>query len=122
MSPILSRVLVVAALAASLGCHPGPVVGATKTSVGGTISGNVTAVGGVALAGRKVTAVDVKTNARYDATTTADGGYTMKVPEGTYRLDVELHSGESLQKRPSETKINNSDLDSGRDFVLTAAR
>jgi Carboxypeptidase regulatory-like domain len=112
----------VSALAAA-GCHPGPVVnaGAKQPSVGGTIAGVVsTADPAVAVPGRKVTAVETTNGSRYDTTTAANGGYTIKVPEGTYRIEVELRTGEALAKQPDTTKVNNSDLDSGRDFVITA--
>ena len=103
-------------------CHPGPVInaGAKQPSVGGTIAGLVTTVDkSVAVPGRVVTATDTVRSARFDATTADNGGYTLKVPEGTYRLDVELRTGETLLKRPGDTRIANSDLDPGRDFVIT---
>lgn len=108
-------------LVAAVGCHPGqPVVGGDKLQVGGTISGIVSATGGTpALASRKVTAINTATNAKYEATTASNGGYTIKVPEGTYRIDVELRANETLAKRPDETRIHNGDLDAGRDFVVT---
>jgi hypothetical protein len=58
---------------------------------------------------------------RYEITTAADGGYTIKVPEGTYHLELELRPGETLSKRPADTHINNSDLDPRRDFVVTVS-
>ena len=113
--------LVSAVLAAA--CHPGPVVnaGAKQPSVGGTIAGIVsTPDPAVAVPGRKVTAVETTKGSRYDTTTAANGGYTIQVPEGTYRIEVELRPGEAIAKQPDTTKVNNSDLDSGRDFVITA--
>jgi hypothetical protein len=108
---------------ALVGCHPGPVVDTgPKQSVGGTIAGIVSTDAKTAVAGRKVTAVNVSTGSRYDATTGINGGYTIKVPEGTYRLEVELQPGETVAKQPSQTHINNSDLDPGRDFVITVKR
>ncbi len=105
------------------GCHGEPVIDTTPhVSVGGTIAGIVSADGKSALANRKVTAVNVATGTRYDATTGINGGYTIKVPEGTYRLEVELHEGEAIAKQPDQTHVNNSDLDAGRDFVVTAKR
>jgi len=104
-------------------CHPGPVVnaGAKQPSVGGTIAGIVTtADSSVAVPGRKVTAVETTNGSRYDTTTATNGGYTLKVPEGTYRIEVELRPGEALAKQPDATKVSNSDLDPGRDFVITA--
>jgi hypothetical protein len=106
----------------SAACHNGPVIDPTpNASVGGTIAGIVTTTDStVAVPGRKVTAVEVKTGSHYDATTGTNGGYTIKVPEGTYRIDIELRDGEALAKRPDETQVNNGDLDPGRDFVITA--
>src|SRR5207237_1901354 len=106
-------------------CHPGPVidVGAKQPSVGGTIAGIVsTADASIAVPGRKVTAVETTNGSRYDTTTATNGGYTIKVPEGTYRIEIELRPGETLAKQPDPTKVNNSDLDPGRDFVITMRR
>jgi hypothetical protein len=106
----------------SAACHPGPVVGKPQASVGGTIAGIVTTADpAVAVPGRKVSAVDATSGARFDATTAANGGYTIKVPEGTYRIEIELRPGESLAKQPEQTHINKGDLDPHRDFVITAA-
>ena len=99
-------------------CHPGPVL-SPKLEVGGTIAGIVSTTGKTAVPDRKVTAIETTTGARYDATTGANGGYTIKVPEGTYRLELELRPGESVTKQPGETKINKSDLDPRRDFTIT---
>ena len=104
-----------------MACHPGqPLVGGDKLQVGGTISGTVSATGGsAALASRKVTAVNVATKAKYETTTAANGGYTLKVPNGTYHIELELRTGETFQKHPEEARIHNGDLDAGRDFVVT---
>ena len=104
-------------------CHPGPVIDTTpKASVGGTIAGIVTTADPtVAVPGRKVTAVEASSGSHFDATTATNGGYTLKVPVGTYRIEVELRGGEALAKRPAETRVGNGDLDPGRDFVITAA-
>jgi len=117
--------LLCCALLTSAACHPGPVIdaGAKQPSVGGTIAGIVTTADpSVAVPGRKVTATETTTSSRYEATTALNGGYTIKVPEGTYRIDVELREGETLAKRPDQTRVANSDLDSHRDFVITAKR
>jgi hypothetical protein len=90
--------------------------------VGGTIAGIVSSSARAAVADRKVTAIDTQSGARYDATTGANGGYTIKVPEGRYRLEVELRAGERVEKQPGETRVNKSDLDPRRDFVITAGR
>ena len=122
MRRFLERATIITLLAVSVACHPfrGPVIGGTAQQVGGTIAGIVSATGGTtALASRKVTAINTATQAHYDTTTAANGGYTLKVPEGTYKIEIELRPGESLSKQPGETHINNGDLDSGRDFVVT---
>ena len=105
----------------SAACHPGPVIDTTpKASVGGTIAGIVKTVdSAVAVPGRKVTAIDASSGSRYDATTAVNGGYTIKVPEGMYRIEIELRSGEALAKQPDQTRIKNGDLDPHRDFVIT---
>jgi hypothetical protein len=104
----------------SAACHPGPVIDTNPNRVGGTIAGIVTTSDStVAVPGRKVTAIEVSNGSKYDATTAANGGYTIKVPGGTYRIEIELRAGEALAKRPEQTHINNGDLDPGRDFVIT---
>ena len=118
-----SSILLASVVLSAAACHPGPKIingGAQQPSVGGTIAGIVTTADpAVAVPGRKVTAVETTSGSRYDTTTATNGGYTMKVPEGTYRIEIELRPGEALAKQPQPTKVNNSDLDSGRDFVIT---
>src|SRR5436305_785022 len=112
--------LLVCVAAASAACHPGPVINTDANKVGGTIAGIVkTADAAVAVPGRKITVIETTTGARHETTTAANGGYTIQVPEGTYRIEVELRAGETLAKQPGETHVNNSDLDSGRDFIIT---
>ena len=101
--------------------HPGsPVIKTSAVAVDGTIAGLVHATSGtVALSGRSVAAVNVNTGQRYETTTGLNGGYTMKVPEGMYRLEVELHDGESLARQPDPTHVKTGDLDTGRNFEVT---
>jgi len=112
------------ALAAALiaaACRYGPVIdtGSKPPNVGGTIAGIVSTQTNAPLAGRKVTAIETSSGARVDATTGANGGYTIKVPPGTYRLEIELKPGERVVKQPDETRITRSDLDTKRDFVIS---
>jgi len=110
-----------AGLLLSLGCHPNrPVLDpGPKADVGGSISGTVTANdGATGLGARKVTAIDTATGARFDVSTTTTGGYTVRVPKGTYRLEVELRGGERLSTQPDATEVDAGDLDAGRNFVL----
>ena len=111
-------------LLASVACHPGPVIGTSPQppAVGGTIAGIVSTTANSPIAGRKVTAIDTQSGTRFDATTGTSGGYTIKVPVGTYRLEVELQPGETVAKQPGETRINKSDLDPQRHFMITVGR
>ena len=118
----LFRMLLALGLLTSAGCHPGPVVGGPKQPVGGTLAGIVSTETNAPVAGRKVTAINTETGAQFDAPTGVNGGYTIKVPEGTYRLEVELRPGETLAKQPGPTHINKSDLDPRRDFVIAGGR
>lgn len=119
----LRALTVAAVLAAVVACVPrGPVVdtGARPEGVGGTIAGIVSAAGGTTpLSGRKVTAVNEATSSRYETTTAANGGYTLKVPSGKYRLEVELRQGEAFATRPDVTDVGVGDIDAARDFVVT---
>lgn len=113
--------LVLAALAGVAACNlpRGPVAapGNAPEDVGGTIAGTVR-IGGEALPARRVTAINEATGARYEVATGTNGGYTLKVPAGTYRLELELRSGETLDTRPERTEVNVGDLDPDRNFVV----
>jgi hypothetical protein len=106
------------------GCAPrGPVIdlGEKPPTITGTISGAVrAAISNMPLSGRLVTATEVTTGAKYEASTSTTGGYTMKVPAGRYRLDVERRDGETIADGPSELTLSASDLDAGRNFVIAA--
>jgi hypothetical protein len=115
----LSALLIVCLTACA---HRGPVIdtGSKPTGVGGTISGRATfALDNTPLPGRRVTAVNLADGQRLEATTAANGGYTIKVPIGRYRLELELRARETLVEQPSETEIRTSDLDASRNFVIS---
>ena len=119
---LFNALLTIGLLTLVVACHPGPVINTGgKLPVGGTIAGIVSTSAKASVVGRKVTATNTQTGAKFDATTGANGGYTIQVPEGTYRLEVELKPGETVAKQPSETHINKSDLDPGRDFVISGS-
>jgi hypothetical protein len=113
------------ALLLSGACAPrGPIAGGVvPEGVGGTIAGLVSANDGSSpLTARKVTAINTETGARFEAATASNGGYTIKVPAGKYRLEVELRGGEVVSRQPEITDVNVGDLDPDRNFVVTAAR
>jgi len=119
----LSHFVLASFVVSSIACHTErPIIntGATQPSVGGTIAGIVkTEDPRVVPLSRKVTASDVRSGSRFEATTGTNGGYTIKVPVGTYRVEVELRDHETLVKQPAETHVNNGDLDPARDFVIS---
>jgi hypothetical protein len=117
----VATIALLTALAATA-CANKPVPGTgTRAAVTmGTISGLVsTGDGTTPVTARKVTAINTETNLRFDTTTAANGGYTLRVPEGNYRIEVELRAGERLDKRPDPTTVGSGDLDAGRNFVIT---
>ena len=99
--------------------HGRPLIGgSTVPNPTGTISGTVTSSTDTPLEGRRVTAIDMKTETHYDATTSKDGGYTIKVPPGRYRLEVELRGGDQLARQPEQFNVNVGDVDERMDFVI----
>ena len=114
--------LLVAVTALALGgCRTGvPVVdrGEKPVSQAGTIAGHIRTSGNAAVVSRVVRAVSIATGEKFETTTNNAGTYTLKVPPGRYRLEVELREGERVVKQPAETEINPSDLNPDRDFVI----
>jgi hypothetical protein len=108
------------AMLSSLACHPTrPVIDpGPRPDVGGSISGIASANDGAALSARRVVAVNMKTGTRVETSTAATGGYTMRVPPGTYRLELEMRAGEALVASPDPTEVDPGDLDAGRNFVV----
>ena len=105
----------------SVSCVRGPILdtGDKPPTVDGTITGAVLAGDArTPLPSRKVAAINTMSGQRYEAATAANGGYTIKVPPGTYRLEVETRPNEVVVTQPEPTQVNPSDLDDDRDFVL----
>ena len=122
VATLLTAVTIALGGSACAARHGGPVIdtGEKPAEVTGTISGIVRAAGSNApLSARRVTAIDTTSGAKFETSTAANGGYTMKVPAGRYRIEVEVGANETVSKSPGEIVINRSDLDSGRDFVIT---
>lgn len=117
----LHGIVATAALLLSVvACAPrGPVAGGVvPEGTGGTIAGLVRADGDAPLTARKVTAVNIASGQRFEASTATNGGYTIKVPAGTYRLELELRAGEVVRMQPDVTEVNVGDLDPDRNFVV----
>jgi hypothetical protein len=114
-----STVLAVMLSSACAARHGQPIIGGSVIpNPTGTISGMVTTTAGTPLEGRRVSAINLATGQHYDSTTTNDGGYTVQVPPGRYRLEVELHGSDHVARQPEPTNVHVSDLDELRNFVI----
>jgi hypothetical protein len=115
----------VAAIVTLAACHGGPIVDLSPKPVtaDGTISGIVRGPEGTsAIEGRDVEVVNVETGERQHAATNNAGGFTFKVKPGNYRVELSLHEGETLIKKPDVIHVNRSDVDAHADFIVGAAR
>lgn len=125
LSWVVAFLVAVASGAAGVACRRGvPVVdaGEKPPTVDGTISGRVTTEGDTArVESRRVEAVNLATGERRSVSTSTDGGFSLKVPPGKYRLQVELRPGEMIARGPDTIDINSSDMDSSLVIVVTAA-
>lgn len=97
------RLALHASLATSIlvgtGCHPKTiVVTTTSAAIGGTIAGVVHGPADDSLGDRTVSVVNIETGERFQTTTGPNGGYSMRVPPGTYRLEVQLRKREKLSE------------------------
>ena len=114
--------VMVVLLMLSGGCaarHGRPIIGGTTIpNPTGTLSGTVTSSTGTPLEGRRVSAINMATEQRYDVMTASNGGFTIKVPPGRYRLELELRGGDQLAKQPEQRQVNVGDLDEELDFVI----
>ena len=112
----------VALMLLSGGCaarHGRPILGGSAVPErSGTVAGIVTSSNGMPIEGRRVSAINIVTEMHYDAVTSSNGGYTIMVPEGRYRLEVELRGGEQVAKQPELTHVSLGDLDEMLDFVV----
>jgi Carboxypeptidase regulatory-like domain len=97
----MRRLALHSALATSVlvgtGCHPKTtVVTTTSAAIGGTIAGVVYGPADASLSDRNVSVVNIETGERFQTTTGPNGGYSMRVPPGTYRLEVQLRNREKI--------------------------
>ena len=107
------------ALLAGLGCRAHQPLGSPKDmTTPGTIAGQVVAENGDPVQGRRVHAVPVGGAQRYSAVSSVTGGFSIQVPPGEYRLEIELQPGEVVKRDPGLIQINKSDLDAQRDIVI----
>jgi hypothetical protein len=106
------------------GCRQGvPVVdlGPQPPAARGTITGIVRGPQGTS-AGRTVEVVNTATGERRTGRIADNGGFTIELPAGQYRLELPLRAGETLLKRPGVVNLDRGDIDSHIEFVLGPAR
>jgi hypothetical protein len=119
----LSAALV--ALAAASGCHTSkPVVDlGSKPAARGTLTGTVsTRDRAVPIAGRDITVTNTETGEVHKTRTATDGGFTIEVPRGKYRVEVSLRGDEQLATGPGIIDLGRGDIDSHIAFVIMGAR
>jgi hypothetical protein len=114
------------ALLLSGACRRGvPVVdvGPKPSAARGTITGIVRGPEGTsAISGRNVEVINTVTGDRRSVVTGANGGFTIELPAGKYRLELSLRDGESVVKRPGIIDLDKGDIDSHIEFVLSTVR
>jgi len=106
---------------AGTACRPGQPLVNTEPGhklTPGTIAGAVRTTADDPLPGRRVEAVNAETGQKYSAVTGVTGGFSIKVPPGKYRLELELREQESVAQQPGIIDINQSDLDTDLDIVI----
>jgi hypothetical protein len=96
-----------------------PVARATKTVPRATISGTVRgAEGADAVSGRTLEIIDIATGHRTVVQTSSSGGFSVAVPAGRYRLEMSLHAGEKLIKRPELLDLNRGGADATIELIV----
>jgi hypothetical protein len=118
-------VAVSAVLLSLFACRPGtPVIDTSPKPIqaDGTISGMVRGPeGSTPIEGRTVEVVNVDSGEVQRVATINTGGFTFKVKPGRYRVELTLHEGETLVKKPGVINVNRSDVDALADFVIGTA-
>jgi hypothetical protein len=97
----------------------GPKPPAARGTITGIVRGPDTSSG---MAGRIVEVVNVATGEKTTATTVMNGGFTIQLPKGKYRLDLQLRPGEAIVKRPDVVDLDRGDIDSHIEFVVSGVR
>lgn len=89
----------------------------------GTISGTIRGPEGTtAVEGRVVDVIDVTTNRRQRLTTDQNGGFSVTLDPGDYRVVLTLLDGEAIVRQPGVIHVDRSDVDTDADFVIGTSR
>src|SRR4051812_5436766 len=123
MRRCLALAAILTAVLAGVACHPQPkIVTTSSAAIGGTIAGILNGPPANELGNRTITLVNIATGQRYQTTTGQTGGYSLRVPAGTYRLEIELHNGEQLAQKDQPILLRNGDGDAGSNVGVNANR
>jgi len=86
--------------------------GSKPPTPAGTISGQLQTPGnGAAVVGRTVTVINNGDGQRFQVRSNNTGGFTLRVPPGSYRIEVEQRPGEAVAGAPTDQKVGPSDID-----------
>jgi Carboxypeptidase regulatory-like domain len=98
-------------------------LGPKPANARGTITGIVRGPEGSApVVGRTVEVIDTVSGEKRSVQTGANGGFTIQLPAGKYRVELPLRDGETLVKRPGIVDLGKGDIDSHIEFVLSSVR
>jgi hypothetical protein len=105
------------------GCRTAaPLIGAEAVPARATLVGTISGPRGSApLVGRQVSAVEVTTGALYSTKTQDSGGFTLLVPPGRYRLEVDLIPPERVADDPGVLELAPGEIVEDADVVLGGA-
>ena len=113
---LMVLLVISAASTAGTSCRHATLVadsGPKPPTAAGTISGQLQTPGnGAPVVGRMVTAINNADGTRHQVTTNNTGGFTIKVPPGRYRIEVEQQAGEVVSGAPTDQQVGESDIDS----------
>ena len=93
----------------------GPQPGHAKVTISGTVRGPERAI---TVDGRIVELVNLATRERTRVATGEDGGYTVRVHPGDYRVELTLREGEALVREPGVIHVNRAGSAGDGDFVV----
>jgi hypothetical protein len=126
MRHVVVTACLVALVLVGSGCRrgTGPIIDTTPgpENPRGSIAGILQKPGnGGAVAGREVRAIEVESGQSFRATTNPAGGFTIQVPPGKYRLQVQLFEGEQVHDPPDVIAVGPSDINANITLTIGPA-
>ena len=93
-----------------------------NAAVGGTIAGVVTGPADRTLADRIVTVVNIDTGAQYETATGETGSYTLRVPPGRYRIEIQLRENEQMAEKDAPILVVSGGIDVQKNVDVNQSR